>query len=98
VCSSDLAGLTKLHAALRLTGSSAAGELGITATLVDSATSARTDLPVAVLKQGADGTTKLLFLEIATGELKPGRFTIGFAVKDPGSGTTAVSSAAFTVK
>jgi len=91
-------GLTKLHAALRLTGSSVAEGLGITATLVDSATSARMELPVSVLKQGAEGTTMLLFLEIATGELKPGRYTIGFAVKDPGTGTTAVSSAAITVK
>lgn len=91
-------GLTKLYAALRLTGSSAAGGLEIMATLVDSATSARMELPVSVLKQGADGTTKLLFLEIAIGELKAGRYTIGFAAKDPGTGTTAVSSAVITVK
>jgi hypothetical protein len=92
------AGLTNLHAALRLTGSSAAGEPEITATLVDSATSARTELPVSVLKQGIDGTTKLLFLEMTTGELKPGAYTIGFAAKDQGTGATAVSSAAITVK
>ena len=92
------AGLTKLQAALRLTGSSAAGGLEITATLADAATSARTDLPVSILKQGADGATKLLFVEIATGELKAGRYSIGFAAKDLGTGTTAVSSAAITVK
>jgi VWFA-related protein len=92
------AGLTKLYAALRLTGSSAAGGLEITATLVDAATSARTELPVSVIKQGADGTTKLLFVEIAMSELKAGRYSIGFAAKDLGTGTTAVSSAAITVK
>ncbi|MCX6567544.1 MAG: VWA domain-containing protein [Candidatus Aminicenantes bacterium] len=92
------AGLTKLYAALRLTGSSAAGGLEITATLVDSSTSARTELPVSILKQGADGATKLLFTEIAMGELKAGRYTIGFAAKDLGTGTTAVSSVAITVK
>ncbi|MCJ7487681.1 MAG: VWA domain-containing protein [Candidatus Aminicenantes bacterium] len=90
--------LTKLRAALRLTGSSAAGEPEITVTLVDSATSARTELPVSVLKQGTDGTAKLLFLEMTIGELKPGAYTIGFAAKDQGTGTTAVSSAAITVK
>jgi VWFA-related protein len=92
------AGLTNLHAALRLTGSSAAGEPEITVMLVDSATSARTALPVSVLKQGTDGTTKLIFLEMTIGELKPGAYTIGFAAKDLGTGTTAVSSAAIIVK
>ncbi len=91
-------GLTKLHAALRLTGSSTTGGLEITATLVDTATSARTELPVSVLKQGMELATKLLFVEIATGELKPGLYTIGFEAKDPGTGMTAVSSAAITVK
>jgi VWFA-related protein len=92
------AGLTKLQAALRLTGSSAAGALEITATLVETATSARTELPVSILKQSADGVTKLLFVEVPTGELKAGRYSIGFAAKDTGTGTTAVSSAAITVK
>jgi VWFA-related protein len=92
------AGLTKLQAALRLTGSSAAGALEITATLVETATSARKELPVSILKQSADGVTKLLFVEVPTGELKAGRYSIGFAAKDTGTGTTAVSSAAITVK
>jgi len=92
------AGLTKLQAALRLTGSSAAGGLEVTAMLVDAATSARTELPVSVLKQGAEGATKLLFVEIATGELKAGRYTIGFAAKDTATGMSAVSSTAVTVK
>ena len=92
------AGLTKLHAALRLTGSSAASGLDVTATLVDTATSARTELSVSVLNQGTDGTTKLLLLELLTGELKPGRYTVEFAAEEPGTGMTAVSSAAITVK
>ncbi len=92
------AGLTKLQAALRLMGSSASGGLEVTATLVDASTSGRTDLPVSVVKQETEGNTKLLFVEIATGELKAGRYTIGFAAKDLATGMTAVASTAIRVK
>jgi hypothetical protein len=37
-------------------------------------------------------------VEIATGELKAGRYTIGFAAKDTATGMSAVSSTAVTVK
>jgi VWFA-related protein len=92
------AGLTKLLAALRLTGSSASGGLELTVTLVDTSTSGRTELPVSVLKQDAAGGTKVLFVEIATGELKAGRYILGFAAKDLATGMTAVASTAIMVK
>lgn len=91
-------GQAKLHAGLRLTGVSVGGGVEVTASLVDQATSARTEIPVSVLRQAADGATKLLFVEIATGELKPGRYTIAFTAKDAMTGRTAASSADVTVK
>jgi len=92
------AGTAKLYAALRIPGGKAAAGLTVTASLLDAATSARSEVPVSILKSGADGTTKLLLLELSTGELKPGRYTLEFAAEEPGTGMTAVSSAAITVK
>lgn len=92
------AGPAKVHAALRLTGLSATAGVEVTATLVDESTSARTEVPVSVLKEGTDGAAKVLLVEVATGELKAGRYAIGFAAKDLAAGTTAVASAALAVK
>jgi hypothetical protein len=92
------AGTAKLYAALRVPGGTTAAGLTVTASLLDAATSARSEIPVSILKPGADGTTKLLLLELSTGELKPGRYTLEFAAEESGTGMTAVSSAAITVK
>jgi limonene-1,2-epoxide hydrolase len=81
-----------------LTGLSATAGVEVTATLVDESTSARTEVPVSVLKEGTDGAAKVLLVEVATGELKAGRYAIGFAAKDLAAGTTAVASAALAVK
>lgn len=92
------AGATKLHAALRLQGGAAATGLTVTASLIDQATSARSEVPVAILKQADDGPTRLLFVELSTGGLKPGRYTLEFMAKEPGTGESAVASGEFTVK
>ena len=91
-------GTAKLHAALRVPGGTAAVGLVVTASLVDAATSARSEIPISILNQGVDGATKLLLLELSTGELSPGRYTLEFAAKEPGTGESAVTSVGFTVK
>ena len=92
------AGAAKLHAALRIPGGTAAAGLVVTAALIDAATSARADVPVAILMEGADGPTKTLFLELATGDLKPGRYTLEFTAREPATGESAVASVELTVK
>ena len=92
------AGTAKLYAALRVPGGTAAAGLTVTASLLDAATSARSEVPVSILKPGADGTTKLLLLELSTGELSPGRYTLEFAAKEPGTGESAGTSIEFVVK
>jgi VWFA-related protein len=92
------AGTTKLHAALRVQGGAAATGLTVTASLIDLATSVRSDVTVAILKQADDGPTRLLFMELSTGELKPGRYTLEFTAKEPGTGESAFASVEFIVK
>ncbi len=92
------AGMTKIHAALRLTGGPVSGGPDVTATLVDASTLAETNLPVSVLKEETDGATRIISIEIAIGELKPGRYSIAFKAKDASSGVTAASSVPITVK
>jgi VWFA-related protein len=92
------AGTAKLHAALRIPGGTAAIGLVVTASLIDGATSGRSDVPLSILKEGADGPIKLLLVELATGELKPGRFVLEITAKEPGSAESATSSAELVVK
>jgi hypothetical protein len=95
-----VAGTAKLHAGLRVQGGAAAAAAGLTVTaaLVDAATSARAEIPVIILKQSDDGPTRLFFVELATGELMTGRYTVEFTVKEPATGESAASSLEFKVK
>jgi len=92
------AGTAKLHAALRVQGGAASTGLTVTAALVDVATSARSEVPVTVLRQSDDGPTRLLVVELAAGELKPGRYTLECVAKEPASGETSAASVEFIVK
>jgi VWFA-related protein len=93
-----MAGTAKLHAGLRVQGGAAATGLEVTAALVDTATTVRSEVPVAILRQSDDGPARLFFVELATGELKPGRYTLEFAVTEPATGESAASSLEFKVK
>jgi VWFA-related protein len=92
------AGTAKLDAALRLPGGAAAAGLDIKVSLLDAASSARSEVPISILKEAADGPAKLLLVELSTGELKPGRYTLEFTVKERGTAERAVASAGLTVK
>lgn len=92
------AGLDKLTAALRIQGGAGLTALTVTAALVDAATSARTDVPITVIRQTDDGPTRLLVVDLATGGLKPGLYTLECAAKEPSSGESPVASVGFTVK
>jgi hypothetical protein len=92
------AGTAKLHAALRINGGAAAAGLVVTASLLEASTSVRTEVPLSVLNEKADGQTKLLLVELATGGLKPGTYKLEISAKEPGTGESAATSAAITVK
>jgi len=92
------AGTAKLQAALRIQGGAASTGLTVTATLVDPATSARAELPVAVIRQTDDGPTRLIVADLATGGLKAGRYTLECVVKEPATGERSVASVEFIVK
>ena len=92
------AGTTKLHAGLRVQGGAASTGLTVTAALIDAATSARFEAPIAILRQSDDGPTRLFFVELSTPELKPGRYTLTVEVREPATGESAASSREFTVK
>jgi VWFA-related protein len=92
------AGTTKLYAGLRVQGGAASKGLTVTASLIDAATAARFEAPVAILRQSDDGPARLFFVELSTPELKPGRYTLAVEVREPATGESAVSSGEFTVR
>jgi len=93
-----VAGTDKLQAALRIQGGAASTGLTVTAALVDVATSARAEVPVTVIRQTDDGPTRLIVADLATGGLKPGRYTLECVVKEPASGESSAASVEFIVK
>jgi hypothetical protein len=92
------AGTDKLRAGLRIQGGAAAKDLAVSAFLIDLATSARTEVPVTILRQADDGPTRLILAELRTGGLKPGRYSLECSVEEPASGEIAIAFREFTVK
>lgn len=90
------AGAVRLQAALRIPGGSAGIE--IKAFLLAPAAPAPAEIPVSILERSAEGKTWIYLAEISPGELASGRFTLKIEARDPRTGATAVSSAAFTVR
>jgi VWFA-related protein len=92
------AGTDKLRAGLRVQGGAAAKDLVVSAFLLDLATAARTEVPVTIIRQSDDGPARLIIAELATGELKPGRYALECSAEEPASGEIAVAFREFTVK
>ncbi len=91
-------GLSKLFAALRCSSGDPNQPLELSATLGNIASAGHSDVPVSVLKKSEGGLPRLLFLELATGELKPGRYTLTILAKGPAGESVPVTSADFVVK
>jgi VWFA-related protein len=91
------AGTAKLLAAVRCPAGGTGGDLEFAAVIREKTASSQAEVPVAVLKQSHDETTGFALLELAPGELKPGRYTIALQAmrKD---GLSAVVATEFGVK
>lgn len=92
-------GTARLHAAVRVdAGGATAKDLVLRAFIAAEAGPARSEAPVTVLDRSGDGPIRLLFVEIATGELRPGRYTLELEVGKTATGESAARAAAFTVR
>lgn len=92
------AGTNKLFAALRFIAGEADRPLELSASLKEAAAAGAVAVPVSVLKGSEGGFPRHLFVELATGELKSGRYTLTFFVKNQAGEPAAVTSSAFLVK
>lgn len=92
------AGREKLFAALRLSGAAAEARFGLAAALVDPQTGERRDVPLSIVKEGADRFARTWLVEVATGALPAGRKAVEFVVRDEGGGETLTTLVPVLVK
>lgn len=92
------AGTATLQVGLRIQGGAGSKGLAVSAFLIDAAGSARAEVPVTVIRQTDDAPARLLVVDLATGELKRGRYALECVVEEPASGEVSAASLKFTVK
>ena len=88
------AGTPTLWAVLRCSGAFAEAELAVSAALSAAANPPGIQVPVTVLKQTRNGTTKVLLVEFPSSDFAPGNYSLTFTIKESNgflSGTTAVA-------
>jgi VWFA-related protein len=90
-------GQDKLTALFRCTSGSPS-ELDFTVSIVESATSERSEVPVTMISHSEDGSTKQFLVELATGRLEPGEYELTVVAKEKEGTANAYSSINFTVK
>ncbi len=90
-------GAGNLTAIIRCTSGSPS-DLDLAASLVETETSKRSDIPVAVISRSEDGATKQFLVELATGELGPGGYELSVVVKEKDGAASAFSVIRFAVK
>lgn len=91
------AGTTKLLAAIRCPAGGTGGDLEFAAVIREKAASVQAEIPLTVVRQTQEESTRYILLELNPGELKPGRYSIMVQAlrKD---GQTAVAASEFAVK
>jgi VWFA-related protein len=92
------AGQTRLVAALRCSSNAPNPDFEISANLREAAAPAATDVPVSVIRKTQSGQTSLILTELATGELRPGRYTLQIVAKEKGGSETGSANLDFVVK
>ena len=92
------AGLNKLYAALRCSSNIPGADFEISATLKNEASPDLNSLPVTIMKKSQDGPTALLLVELGTGELRPGRYSLKVEAKEKRAASAASSAVEFVVK
>jgi hypothetical protein len=73
-------------------------DFDLSASLAEAAAQARTDIPVSALKRSRDGRTTLILAELATGELRPGRYNLQVVAKEKGGPSTSSATVEFVVR
>ena len=92
------AGTKALRAALRVTSLRPNAEIELTAHLAETGGAGSESVPIDILRESADGLTKKFLVELATGELKPGLYTLSLIAKEKNGQAVAWTAATFTVK
>jgi VWFA-related protein len=92
------AGTKMFRAALRVTSIRPNPEIELTAQLMETGGAASRSVPIAILREFTDGPTKKLLIDLASGELKPGHYTLSLIAKEKGGQAVAQTAAMITVK
>jgi VWFA-related protein len=92
------AGTKMLRAALRVTSIRPNPEIELTAELTETGGAGSWSVPIAILREFTDGPTKKLLIDLASGELKPGRYMLSLIAKEKGGQAVAQTAAMITVK
>jgi len=92
------AGTKMLRAALRVTSIRPNPEIELTAQLMETGGAGSRSVPIAILREFTDGPTKKLLIDLASGELKPGRYMLSLIAKEKGGQAVAQAAAMITVK
>jgi len=92
------AGTKMLRAALRVTSIRPNPEIELTAELMETGGAGSWSVPIAILREFTDGPTKKLLIDLASGELKPGRYMLLLIAKEKGGQAVAQTAAMITVK
>jgi len=92
------AGTAKLVAALRCSTAGQSPEFDISAALQEASAPASANVPVTVVKKTQSDKTTLILAELATGELRPGRYTLQVVAKEKGGPGAGTSTLVFAVK
>ena len=91
-------GIKALRAALRVTSIRPNAEIELAAHLEETSGAGSESVPIAILRESADGPTKKLLVDFTLGELKPGLYTLSLIAKEKGGQAVAWTAATITVK
>jgi len=92
------AGTKILRAAVRVTTIRPNPEIELTAQLTETGGAGSRSVPIVLLREFTDGPTKRFLIDLASGELKPGRYTLSLTATEKGGQAVARTAAIITVK
>lgn len=92
------AGTKTLRAALRVTTLNPETEIELTAELTEMSGTGSEFVPVDILREFTDGPMKRLLVDLALGELNPGRYILSLIAREKGGQAVARTAAMLTVK
>jgi VWFA-related protein len=91
-------GTGTLTAVLRCTSGAASADFDFTASLMETESATRTDIPVSVISRTEDGSTKQFLVELSSGELGPGTYELSVVVQPKDGSQGAYSTVRFKVR